>query len=84
MLAADELDHDVDGGVAGDLTPIAGEPVLGDAELDGRSGVEGAGALDDEVDAVCFEVVVVVLADEANDAAAHRSKPDDADADGAV
>ena len=44
VLAADELHHDVDVGVAGDIAPVAREGVAGQAELRRTAGVERAAA----------------------------------------
>ena len=83
MLAADELDHDVDGRVAHDVVPVGGEGVVGDAAGAGRLGVERAGAGDAQVDAIAGKILVVVAQDEAGDAAAHGAQADDANVHGA-
>ena len=82
MVAADELDHDIDGGVGGDLAPIGGEGVRRKPQGVCALRVARAGFPHAHVDAVGREVVVVVLGDQADDAAAHRAESDDADLHG--
>ena len=82
VLPADELNHDVDVGVAHDLVPVVGEGVAGDAAGGRGARVERAATLDAEIDAVALHVVVVVRQDEPGDAAAHGAEADDADVHG--
>ena len=83
VLAADELHHDVDVGVAGDIAPVAREGVAGQAELRRTAGVERAAACYLDIDAVRIEVAVPMLLDEAYGAPAHGAESDDADMYGA-
>ena len=79
MLAADELDDDMDIGVVHDVAPVGGEDTLGKADALGFRLVAAACALDHQVDSVVLEVFVVVLQDETGDAAADGAEADEAE-----
>ena len=83
MVAADELHHDVDLGVAHHVVPVGGEDALVQAKLLGMAGAAGAGLGQAQVDAVGLEVVVVVALQQAYETAADRAQADDADVDDA-
>ncbi len=83
VLAADELDHDVNGRVGDDVVPVGGEGLIGDAAGAGSLNLERATAGDGKVDAVVGDVVVVVGDDGLCHAATNGAKADDADVHGA-
>ena len=69
VLAADELDHNVYGGVADHVVPVCRERLGADAQLLGARLLERACAADAQVGTVCGEVVVMVLLNQADHAA---------------
>ena len=83
MLAADQLDDDVDGGVGDDIVPVARKGLAlntgGFGLLPGKRA--GAGQL--KVDAVGGQVLIVVALDQTGHAAADGSQTDQADVHGA-
>ena len=83
VIAADELDDDVDFRVGYDVVPVGGEGFGRDAQLCRALRFQGAGHLEAQVDAIGGKVFVVVARDDAGDAAAHGSEPDESYVDGA-
>ena len=83
VLAADQLDDDVDGGVGDDIVPVARKGLAlntgGFGLLPGKRA--GAGQL--KVDAVGGQVLIVVALDQTSHAAADGSQTDQADVHGA-
>ena len=83
VLAADELDDDIDGGVGDDVVPVARKGLAlntgGFGLLPGKRA--GAGQL--KVDAVGCQVLIVVALDQTGHAAADGSQTDEADVHGA-
>ena len=83
VLAADELDDDVDGGVGDDIVPVARKGLAlntgGFGLLPGKRA--GAGQL--KVDAVGCQVLIVVALDQTGHAAADGSQTDQTDVHGA-
>ena len=83
VLAADQLDDDVDGGVGDDIVPVARKGLAlntgGFGLLPGKRA--GAGQL--KVDAVGGQVLIVVALDQAGNAATDGSQADQADVHGA-
>ena len=82
MLAANELDHDVDSGVARNILPVGGEDIC-DAEILRFCVVAAACALNLKVDAVVLHVIVVVALNKAHYASTDSSQTNNANVDAA-
>ena len=82
VLAADELHHDLDGGIGHELGPVARERAGREPQLGLALGAHVADARDVEVDTVGAQVLVAVAQDGAGGAAAHGAEADDAHAHG--
>ena len=83
MLAADELDDDIDGGVGDDIVPVARKGLTLNACRLGLLPSKRAGAGQLKVDAVGCQVLIVVALDQTGHAAADGSQTDEADVHGA-
>ena len=83
MLAADQLDDDVDGGVGDDIVPVARKGLALNACRLGLLPGKRAGAGQLKVDAVGCQVLIVVALDQTGHAAADGSQTDEADVHGA-
>ena len=82
MFAANELDHDVDIGVARDVLPVGGEDIC-DAEILRFCIVAAACALNLKVDAVVLNIIVVVALNKAHYASTDSSQTNNANVDAA-
>ena len=83
MLAADQLDDDVDGGVGDDVVPVTRKGVALNACRLGLLPSKRAGAGQLKVDAVGCQVLIVVALDQTGHAAADGSQTDEANVHGA-
>ena len=83
MLAADQLDDDVDGGVGDDVVPVTRKGLALNACRLGLLPGKRAGAGQLKVDAVGCQVLIVVALDQTGHAAADGSQTDQADVHGA-
>ena len=83
MLAADQLDDDVDGGVGDDVVPVTREGLALNACRLGLLPGKRAGAGQLKVDAVGCQVLIVVALDQTGHAAADGSQTDQTDVHGA-
>ena len=83
MLAADQLDDDVDGGVGDDVVPVTRKGLALNACRLGLLPGKRAGAGQLKVDAVGGQVLIVVALDQTGHAAADGSQTDEADVHGA-
>ena len=82
MLAANELDHDVDSGVARNILPVGGEDIC-DAEVFRFCIAAAACALNLKVDAVVLHVIVVVALNKAHHASTDRPQTNNANVNAA-
>ena len=73
MLAADQLDDDIDGGVGDDVMPVTRKGLALNTGCLGLLPSKRAGAGQLKVDAVGCQVLIVVALDQAGHAAADRS-----------
>ena len=83
MLAADQLDDDIDGGVGDDIVPVTRKGLALNTGCLGLLPSKRAGAGQLKVDAVGCQVLIVVALDQAGHAAADGSQTDEADVHGA-
>ena len=83
VLAADQLDDDVDGGVGDDVVPVARKGLTLNTGCLGLLPSKRAGAGQLKVDAVGCQVLIVVALDQTGHAAADGSQTDEADVHGA-
>ena len=83
MLAADQLDDDVDSGVADDVVPVTRKGLALNACRLGLLPSKRAGAGQLKVDAVGCQVLIVVALDQTGHAAADGSQTDQTDVHGA-
>ena len=83
MLAADQLDDDVDGGVGDDVVPVTRKGLALNACRLGLLPSKRAGAGQLKVDAVGCQVLIVVALDQTGHAAADGSQTDQTDVHGA-
>ena len=83
MLAANQLDDDVDGGVGDDIVPVARKGLALNACRLGLLPSKRAGAGQLKVDAVGCQVLIVVALDQTGHAAADGSQTDQTDVHGA-
>ena len=83
MLTADQLDDDVDGGVADDIVPVTRKGLALNACRLGLLPSKRAGAGQLKVDAVGCQVLIVVAVDQTGHAAADGSQTDQTDVHGA-
>ena len=83
VLAADQLDDDVDGGVGNDVVPVVRKGLALNTGCFGLLPGKRAGAGQLKVDAVGGQVLIVVALDQTSHAAADGSQTDQADVHGA-
>ena len=83
VLAADELDDDIDGGVRDDVMPVARKGLALNTGCFGLLPGKRTGAGQLKVDAVGGQVLIVVALDQTGHAAADGSQTDEADVHGA-
>ena len=83
VLAADQLNDDVDGGVGDDIVPVARKSLALNACRLGLLPGKRAGAGQLKVDAVGCQVLIVVALDQTGHAAADGSQTDQTDVHGA-
>lgn len=83
VLAADEFDDDIDGGVGDDVVPVTREGLALNACRLGLLPGKRAGAGQLKVDAVGCQVLIVVALDQTGHAAADGSQADQTDVHGA-
>ena len=83
VLAADQLDDDVDGGVGDDIVPVTRKGLALNTGCLGLLPGKRAGAGQLKVDAVGGQVLIVVALNQAGHAAADGSQTDEADVHGA-
>ena len=83
MLATNQLDDDVDGGVGDDIVPVARKGLALNACRLGLLPSKRAGAGQLKVDAVGCQVLIVVALDQTGHAAADGSQTDQTDVHGA-
>ena len=83
MLAADQLDDDVDGGVGDDVMPVTRKGLALNTGCFGLLPGKRAGAGQLKVDAVGCQVLIVVALDQTGHAAADGSQTDQTDVHGA-
>ena len=83
MLAADQLDDDIDGGVGDDIVPVTRKGLALNTGCLGLLPSKRAGAGQLKVDAVGCQVLIVVALDQTGHAAADGSQTDEADVHGA-
>ena len=83
MLAADQLDDDVDGGVGDDIVPVTRKGLALNTGCLGLLPSKRAGAGQLKVDAVGCQVLIVVALDQTGHAAADGSQTDQTDVHGA-